>query len=150
MFELKRTDARDADFQRLAAQLDLELIERDGEDTTLHDDQTEGLIGVVLAFDSSVAVACGAFREYDGATEIERMYVSSSSRGRGIARAILTELESLAASLGYKSCVLGTGVNQPEAISLYTSQGYVEIASFGQYATIRGSVCFARELSSDT
>ena len=47
------------------------------------------------------------------------MYVELDNRGRGIATAILKELESWALELGYTKLILETGINQPEAIALY-------------------------------
>ena len=60
----------------------------------------------------------------DGDAEIKRMYVIAAHRGRGIARAVLAELERTAAAAGRRPMVLETGDRQPEAVALYTSSGY--------------------------
>ena len=74
------------------------------------------------------------------------MYTLPAHRGHGLATRILTELEKWAAELGYKKCVLETGLRQPDAIALYTKSGYHRIPNYGQYLNIENSVCFAKEL----
>ena len=68
----------------------------------------------------------------DGDAEIKRMYVVASHRGRGIARAVLAELERAAAAAGRRRMVLETGDRQPEAVALYTSSGYRPVDRFGK------------------
>jgi hypothetical protein len=51
-------------------------------------------------------------------------------RGRGVARALLHELESVARSLGYAVARLDTGPKQVRARGLYESEGYAEILDF--------------------
>lgn len=69
----------------------------------------------------------------DGDAEIKRMFVVPHARGRGLARAVLAEVEATAAAAGRVRMVLETGTKQPEAIALYTSCGYEPIAKFGHY-----------------
>ncbi|WP_433869893.1 GNAT family N-acetyltransferase [Saccharopolyspora sp. CA-218241] len=82
----------------------------------------------------------------DGDVEIKRMYVVPEARGRGAARAMLAEIERTAALAGGKRCVLETGTQQPEAISLYRSCGYERIDGFGPYHDDPLSRCFAKEI----
>jgi hypothetical protein len=42
--------------------------------------------------------------------------------------------------------VLETGLRQPEAISLYTTSGYVQIDNFGVYRDHPESRCFGKSL----
>ena len=94
------------------------------------------------------AVGCGGLRHHEGDTaELKRMYVDPRARRRGIARALLDELERRAARLGYARIVLETGVRQPEAIALYTSAGYAPIESYGYYGRSPLSRCFEKELA---
>ncbi len=83
-------------------------------------------------------VACGGWRVHEGPdgpeAELKRMYVAPAARGRGVARAVLAELERTAVAAGYSRMVLETGTRQPEAIALYTSAGYAEVPKFGFYA----------------
>ena len=93
-------------------------------------------------------VGCGALRNLEpGMGEIKRMFVVPDSRGRGIARGLLAALESRALELGHGTVRLETGKGQPEAIRLYKSAGYREIAGFGEYAGNPFSLCFEKSLS---
>lgn len=66
-------------------------------------------------------------------TEIKRMYVAPGARRRGLARGILDHLELTAREAGAAVMVLETGIEQPEAISLYLSSGYSPVEGFGHY-----------------
>jgi GNAT superfamily N-acetyltransferase len=88
---------------------------------------------VVALFDGC-AVACGGFRRLDPRTaEIKRMYVDTAFRRRGIGRRLLVCLEERVAAAGYGEIWLETGIEQPEAISLYTSRGYRPTAPYGEF-----------------
>jgi GNAT superfamily N-acetyltransferase len=79
--------------------------------------------------------------------EIKRMYVKPESRGKGIASKILSELEAWASELSYNKCLLETGIKQPEALRLYTKNGYERIPNYGQYSDIIGSLCFGKGIT---
>jgi ribosomal protein S18 acetylase RimI-like enzyme len=92
-------------------------------------------------------VATGAWRRLpDGRAEIKRMYVRPAARRRGLARAMLTEVERTAAAAGIVDLVLNTGPEQPEAIALYESEGYVPVPGFGHYADHPGAVFLGKRL----
>jgi GNAT superfamily N-acetyltransferase len=100
-----------------------------------------------LLRDGDVAVACGGLRAIDAASgEIKRMFVPLEHRGRGLSRVVLTGLEDHARSLGWTRLLLETGDQQPEAIGLYSSAGYVRIPNFGHYTGSDISLCFAKDL----
>jgi len=92
------------------------------------------------------AVGCGALvRTRPGECELKRMFVAAAHRGRGLARRILHALEAIAGE--EKRVVrLETGVKQVEAIALYKSAGFVEIAPFGSYAPDPLSVFMEKRL----
>lgn len=76
-------------------------------------------------------VCCGGLKRLsDDACEIKRMYVVPGARGMGVARLLLHALEDEARSLGYVAARLDTGPGQAHAISLYASEGYLEIDNF--------------------
>ncbi len=76
-------------------------------------------------------VGCGALKFHgDEPTEIKRMWVDSSVRGLGIGRRVLTELETQAVRNGASILRLETNRTLSEAISLYHSAGYDEVAPF--------------------
>jgi DNA-binding MarR family transcriptional regulator/GNAT superfamily N-acetyltransferase len=62
--------------------------------------------------------------------ELKRMWVAESARGLGVGRRLLTELENQAARRGVRMIRLETNKSLVEAISLYRSAGYVEVAPF--------------------
>lgn len=78
--------------------------------------------------------------------EIRRMYVSPEFRGRGLARAVLAELENTARDGGCGQMILETGLPQPEALALYRSSGYQDVAPFGHYAGSPLSVPLGKRL----
>lgn len=108
----------------------------------------------LVAYVAGAAMACGGWRAHDGSdpefrhgdVEIKRMYVAEQARGRGLARAVLADLEHRAAGAGYRRMVLETGLQQPEAITLYRSSGYTEIEKFGVYRDDADSLCLAKAL----
>ena len=76
-------------------------------------------------------IGCGALKFHDNEpAEIKRMWVAESARGLGIGRRLLSELEHHAADHGAGAVRLETNKTLAEAISLYRSAGYVEVAPF--------------------
>lgn len=154
MFNLKRTNSDDLDFQKLVVELDKDLAIRDGEDHSFFAqfNKIASIKYVVVAYQNSEAVGCGAIKEYESdindlkIMEIKRMFVPLEKRGNGIASLVLKELEKWAKELGYKKCILETGLKQPEAIALYKKNNYIQIPNYGQYAGVENSVCFEKDL----
>jgi GNAT superfamily N-acetyltransferase len=102
----------------------------------------------IVAWMDDAAVGCGGLRRIDDATgEIKRMFVAADARRRGVARALLAELEATARSLGYTRLILETGVKQPEAIALYQAHGYGPIKPYGVYKDSPLSRCFGKSLA---
>jgi len=76
-------------------------------------------------------VGCGALKFHgDQPAELKRMWVAESTRGLGIGRRLLDELERHAADGGARVIRLETNRSLTEAISLYRSAGYREVAAF--------------------
>ncbi len=87
--------------------------------------------GFIVGWADGEPVCCGGFKRLaDGACEIKRMYVVPAARGRGVARALLHELERRARAHGYRVARLDTGPKQPHARRLYEGEGYVAIENF--------------------
>jgi GNAT superfamily N-acetyltransferase len=85
----------------------------------------------VIAFIVGEPVGCGAVKYHPGApSELKRMWVTESARGRGIGRRLLTELEARAVGSGASVARLNTNWALVEAISLYRSAGYIEVPAF--------------------
>lgn len=93
------------------------------------------------------AIGCGGLRLLGpGSGEIKRMYVAPSSRGTGVATALLRALEDHARRLGLTRLLLETGTGQPDAIRFYQREGYEPIEAYGPYVGETISRCFARDL----
>jgi DNA-binding MarR family transcriptional regulator/GNAT superfamily N-acetyltransferase len=76
-------------------------------------------------------VGCGALKFHPGApAEIKRMWVSSEARGLGLGRRLLAELEAQAGAHGAGTVRLETNRSLGEAIALYRTAGYREVAAF--------------------
>ncbi|HEX5384979.1 MAG TPA: bifunctional helix-turn-helix transcriptional regulator/GNAT family N-acetyltransferase [Propionibacteriaceae bacterium] len=86
---------------------------------------------LLVAYLHSEPVGCGAVKHHaDAPSEIKRMWVAETARGLGIGRRLLAELEASAARSGATRARLETNRRLTEAISLYRSTGYVEVAAF--------------------
>ncbi|HXH56941.1 GNAT family N-acetyltransferase [Iamia sp.] len=105
----------------------------------------------VIARFAGRPVGCGALRPLpggpEGIGEIKRMYTAPGARGRGVGRAVLSRLVSVATDLGYTGLVLETGTRQAEAMALYRSAGWHPISPYGKYADEALSRSFALDLT---
>jgi GNAT superfamily N-acetyltransferase len=80
--------------------------------------------------------------------EIKRLWVRAEWRGRGVARALMQEVEAEARRLGHNILRLETGDRQPEAIALYDSSGWVRQRVGWEGASIPlCSIHFAKDLT---
>ncbi len=151
------------DAVRLSDEVLLEYVERygpeDNGDATPLDPSMfappQGLF--LIAYDETgEPLATGGWRAQDdnpegyadGDAELKRMYVVPQARGRGLARRILAALEDDAKAAGRSRMVLSTGSEQPEAIALYASSGYLTApTTFGHYRDHEDVRCFAKPLA---
>jgi GNAT superfamily N-acetyltransferase len=146
-----RTNSDNLDFRKLVAALDADLRNRDGEEHGFYAqfNKIDKIKEVVVAYDDERPVGCGAIKAFTpDSMEVKRMFVTPTSRGKGVASIILKELEAWAVELNVSKCVLETGKRQPEAIRLYTKNAYHLIPNYGQYEKVENSVCFEKILSS--
>ncbi|MGD9791865.1 MAG: GNAT family N-acetyltransferase [Acidimicrobiia bacterium] len=80
----------------------------------------------VIAERDGNTIGCGALHYHDAVTaEIKRMWVNPSSRGIGLGKRLLTQLEDRAAQAGRTRIVLDTNTTLTEAIGLYRTFGYM-------------------------
>jgi putative acetyltransferase len=145
----KRTNAADPAFRLLILDLDRDLEQRYGQQQAFFDqfNSVEDIQNVIVAFDETQPVGCGAFKPYNADTvEIKRMFVAVAARGNKLGSKILAELEAWAKAEGFKRSLLETGKNQPEAIRLYNSAGYQPIPNYDQYAGVEMSLCMEKLL----
>jgi len=147
--KILRTNSSNHDFIELVKQLDQDLAIRDGDEHAFYHqfNKIDMLKNVVVLYEDDLPLSCGAVKEIaPGTMEVKRMYTVPAARGRGLAVAVLADLEKWASELGCASCVLETGKKQPEAIALYQKCGYRIIPNYGQYIGIDNSVCFEKKL----
>lgn len=88
--------------------------------------------GVFLVVtDDEVESGCGGIRMLSPTrAEIKHLWVRPAARGRGLGRAILAELERLAAELGASETVLDTNASLDAAGGLYRASGYSSIEPY--------------------
>jgi DNA-binding MarR family transcriptional regulator/ribosomal protein S18 acetylase RimI-like enzyme len=85
----------------------------------------------VVASVDGEPVACGAVKSVSpGVGSLKRMWVAATVRGLGIGRRVLEALETQARELGMTTLRLETNQTLHEAIRLYRSAGFREVARF--------------------
>ncbi|HUA25541.1 MAG TPA: helix-turn-helix domain-containing GNAT family N-acetyltransferase [Steroidobacteraceae bacterium] len=76
-------------------------------------------------------VGCGAIRTLGpGVGELKRMWISPDVRGLGVGRRLLGELERAAMAMNLHTVRLDTNGSLAEALHLYRTSGYREIAAY--------------------
>jgi GNAT superfamily N-acetyltransferase len=96
---------------------------------------------IVVAWAEGAPVGMAALRRIavggDGVPrgEVKRLFVRPAGRRRGVARALLSELERIAPELGYRELWLDTHADEPAA--LFRSAGYADIEPYNQNSYAR-------------
>jgi len=76
-------------------------------------------------------VGCGGIKRLAPERyEVKHLWIQPRMQGRGLGRALLTELESRARAFGATEVVLDTNASLTAAGSMYRSGGYEEIAPY--------------------
>jgi putative acetyltransferase len=104
-----------------------------------------------IARTGNAAVGCGGVAFYETFGEVKRMYVRPTARGGGVARALLSRIETETRANGYGVLRLETGDRQAAAIRLYERAGFRRCGAFGDYAAMNApaiatSVFFEKRL----
>ena len=142
MISLARVEAPTAEVRVLIAELEADLAQ------FYPPEQRHGLqlaaifqphIWFFVANLNDVAVGCGGVALFADFAEVKRMYVRPTSRGQGVAQAILAKLAAAAHGAGLTKLRLETGTEQHAAIKLYERAGFVCCAAFGDYAAMPAS-----------
>jgi len=91
-------------------------------------------------------VGTGALRVCDGYGEIKSMFVDQNTRGKGVADAILRQIEDQARDLHLPWLKLETGNILHAAQKLYARHGFVPCGPFGDYPAVQSSVFMEKPL----
>jgi ribosomal protein S18 acetylase RimI-like enzyme len=76
-------------------------------------------------------LACGGVRFIDDERgEIKRMWVAPAARGRGLAGALLAQLEEQIVLAGRRFAMLDTNSSLTRAVGLYESRGYERVPDY--------------------
>ncbi len=88
----------------------------------------------------------GALMIKDSYGEVKSMFVAEDARGKGVADAILRQLEDQARADGIAILKLETGNALHAAHKLYARHGFIPCAAFGDYANAGSSMFMEKPL----
>lgn len=98
------------------------------------------------AREGDTIIGTGALKICDGYGEIKSMFVAEEARGKGVADAILRQIEDQARAEKLPVIRLETGDALVAALKLYVRNGYKTCEAFGQYMTATRSVFMEKTL----
>jgi putative acetyltransferase len=151
---IERATAPTDDVRALVAELEAELA------AEYPPEQRHGLaldaifaphVRFFVARAGGAAVGCGGVALFADLAELKRMYVRPAVRGRGVAEALIAEIEAATRSAGLTRLCLETGTRQHAALRMYARNGFGPCAAFGDYAAmpaykVAGSVFLDKHL----
>ena len=88
----------------------------------------------------------GAVAIKDGYAEVKSMFVDKAARGKGVAAAIMRQLEDTAREEGAPVLKLETGNVLHAAHRLYARHGFTRCAVFGDYQDAKSSIFMEKQL----
>lgn len=91
-------------------------------------------------------VGTGALAIKDGYGEVKSMFVAEDARGKGVADALLRQIEDCAREEGLTILKLETGNVLHAAHKLYRRHGFQDCGLFGDYVTAKSSVFMEKRL----
>lgn len=106
-------------------------------------------VSFISAWDGDKLAGCGAIKHLDEHHgELKSMRAAPEYRGRGVGKAILLHLLTVARERGYLRVSLETGRPEPfqAAQNLYRAHGFMECPPFGDYVSDDFSMCMTKVL----
>lgn len=98
------------------------------------------------ARDGATVLGTGALAAMAGYGEVKSMFVAPEARGRGVARALLRQIEDQARALHLPLLRLETGDTLTAAHRLYRSFGFHDRGPFGDYSANQTNVFMEKKL----
>lgn len=94
----------------------------------------ENIEKVWIALEENMPIGCVAYRtKADDTGEVKRLFIRGGHRGKGISKALLSEVKSYAKTKGCTKLFLDTRITLEPAASLYRSFGFEIIFQQGLY-----------------
>ena len=100
-----------------------------------------------VAREGDTVLGTGALAIKSGYGEVKSMFTDPRGRGKGVAAAVLRQIEDEARALGLDALKLETGEELEAAIRLYERHGYARCGRFGDYAENTTSVYMQKSLN---
>ena len=104
------------------------------------DDLTDPSIFFFTATRGDTICGTGALAIKDGYGEVKSMFVAEDARGKGVAAALLRQIEDQARECGLPMLKLETGDILHDAHRVYARHGFVACGVFGDYANAGSSI----------
>jgi putative acetyltransferase len=143
--EIRVDDPRRADVRRLLER-HLAFANEHSPPEDVHALDVDALVDPAVTFfsfrDDGELLGVGALKQLDqDHAELKSMHTAQAARGRGVARALLDRLISVARERGVRRLSLETGAMEAfaPARSLYASAGFTPCGPFGDYNPSRNS-----------
>jgi putative acetyltransferase len=149
MFEVKQVNPAQSEVMSLIQQLDEyqeSMYPAESNHLDPIDELSKSNVVFLATYIDSEVCGIGCVKMFDDYGELKRLYVTGKYRGKGLAKALIKELESHLARNRIMVARLETGIHQHEAIGLYKTLGYSETGPFGDYAEDPLSVFMERKL----
>ena len=99
-----------------------------------------------IAREGDAVLGCAALADKGDYGEMKSMFVSEDARGKGVADALIRQLEDYARELDLPVIRLETGDLLHAAHRLYERHGFVKCAPFGDYVVNKTSVFMEKRL----
>ncbi|MEY1554061.1 GNAT family N-acetyltransferase [Yoonia sp. R2331] len=110
-------------------------------------DLTADHIRFFIAREGETIFGTGALALKDTYGEVKSMFVSETARGRGIADALLRQIEDEARANALPVLKLETGNVLHAAHKLYRRHGFVDCGVFGDYSAAKSSIFMEKPLT---
>ncbi|MDX6264155.1 MAG: hypothetical protein QOH84_5843 [Kribbellaceae bacterium] len=144
--EVRRADRADPAVLALTTAQQVELAAIYGDDQPVIGPLHPDIEFILLTLEGAPVGCVGLQPIAPGLGELKRMYVEPTSRGWGLSRLLLAEIESHARTQAINTIRLETGIHQHEAITLYTHHGYQPTPKYPPFEHEPASLCFAKHL----